>query len=72
MDIEPVIEPPAAKVSITTPADDDQTFIGEVIKHSSSENSNTRIAVNDLANVITMAQGHQASQYIDADDQEGR
>ena len=33
------IEPPAAKVSITTLANDDPTFIGKVIKHSSSENS---------------------------------
>ena len=51
-DIEPIIVSPTVQVSITTLANDDPTFIGEVIKHSLSENSKTRIAVDDLANVV--------------------
>ena len=38
-DVVSVIEPPTAKVSIATLADDDPTFIGGVTKHSLSENS---------------------------------
>ena len=50
-DIEPVIEPPTVQISITL-ADDDPKFNGEVMKHSLSENSKTRIAVDDLANIV--------------------
>ena len=52
VNIRTIIEPPAAKVSITTLANDDPTFIGGVTKHSSSENSKARSAVDDLANVV--------------------
>ena len=55
VDVGTIIELPLVKVSIETLADDDPTFIGRVTKHSSSKNSKTRIAVDDLATVISTA-----------------
>ena len=40
------------KVLTTTLPNDDPAHIDEVIKHSLGENSKTRIAIDDLANVI--------------------
>ena len=54
-DVAAITAPSRDKIMISTLADDDPTSIDGDIKHSSSKNSKTRTAVDDLANIVNTA-----------------